>query len=146
MGMLDQSSEPLLTSVSKSIFAALNARDVAIAYMKKKDPPPVAGDGRVHAGASGAPIAAGWSSIGQAVLPDLDDEQQMLDGIRPSVKLSPGRAPCSTRSRSRTSRPERRSTRTGRQAPSATRDEPSEAGSGRPGSRPLQFPEPGISR
>jgi hypothetical protein len=92
MGMLDLASEPLLTSVSKSIFAALNARDVAIAYMKQKDPPPVAGDGRVHAGASGAPIAAGWSSIGQAVLPDLDDEQQMIDGIRASVKLSPGRA------------------------------------------------------
>jgi hypothetical protein len=91
MGMLDLASEPLLTSVSKSIFAALNARDVAIAYMKKKDPPPVAGDGRVHAGASGAPIAAGWSSIGQAALPDLDDEQQMIDGIRASVKLSPGR-------------------------------------------------------
>ena len=92
MGMLDNASEPLLTSVSKSIFAALNARDVAIAYMKLKDPPPVAGDGRVHAGASGAPIAAGWSAIGRAVLPDLDDEQQMIDGIRASVKLSPGRA------------------------------------------------------
>ena len=91
MGMIDLASEPLLTSVSKSIFAALNARDVAIAYMKKKDPPPVAGDGRVHAGASGAPIAAGWSTIGRAVLPDLDDEQQMIDGIRASVKLSPGR-------------------------------------------------------
>ena len=91
MGMLANASEPLLTTVSKSLFAALNARDVAIAYMKKKDPPPVAGDGRVHAGASGAPIAAGWSTIGQAVLPDLDDEQQMVDGIRATVKLSPGR-------------------------------------------------------
>ena len=93
MGMLDTASEPLLTSVSKSLFAALNGRDVAIAYMKLKDPPPVAGDDRVHAGASGAPIAAaGFSGIGQAVLPDLDDEQQMIDGIRASVKLSPGRA------------------------------------------------------
>jgi hypothetical protein len=91
MGMLENASEPLLTAVSKSLFAALNARDVAIAYMKKKDPPPVAGDGRVHAGASGAPIAAGWSTIGQAVLPDLDDEQQMVEGIRATVKLSPGR-------------------------------------------------------
>jgi hypothetical protein len=92
MGMLDAASEPLLTAVSKSLFAALNARDVAIAYMKKKDPPPVAGSGNVRAGASGAPIAAGWSTIGQAVLPDLDDEQQMIDGIRASVRLSPGRA------------------------------------------------------
>jgi hypothetical protein len=92
MGMLDTASEPLLTAVSKSLFAALNTRDTAVTYMKKKDPPPVAGDGRVHAGASGAPIAAGWSTIGQAVLPDLDDEQQMIDGIRATVKLSPGRA------------------------------------------------------
>jgi hypothetical protein len=92
MGMLDTAAEPLLTTVSKSLFAALNARDVAIAYMKKKDPPPVAGSGSVRAGASGAPIAAGWSTIGQAVLPDLDDEQQMIDGIRATVKLSPGRA------------------------------------------------------
>jgi hypothetical protein len=90
--MLDTASEPLLTGVSKSLFAALNSRDVAIAYMKKKDPPPVAGSGSVRAGASGAPIAAGWSTIGQAVLPDLDDEQQMIDGIRATVKLSPGRA------------------------------------------------------
>ena len=92
MGMLDTASEPLLTAVSKSLFAALNARDVAIAYMKQKDPPPIAGSGSVRAGASGAPIAAGWSSIGRAILPDLDDEQQMVDGIRASVKLSPGRA------------------------------------------------------
>jgi hypothetical protein len=92
MGMLDTAAEPLLTSVSKSVFAALNGRDTALAYMKKKDPPPAAGADSVRAGASGAPVVAGFSTIGQAVLPDLDDELQMIDGIQATVKLSPGRA------------------------------------------------------
>ena len=92
MGMLGAASEPLLTSVSKSLVAALNARDTAIAYIHKKDPPPVAAPDSVVAGASGAPVAAGWGTTMQAVTPDLDDELQLIDGIRASVKLSPGRA------------------------------------------------------
>jgi hypothetical protein len=91
MGMLATASEPLLTAVSKSLFAALNGRDTAIAYMKKKDPPPVAGSDSFVAHANGAPIAAGFSTIGQAALPDLDDELQMIDAIQATAKLSPGR-------------------------------------------------------
>jgi hypothetical protein len=92
MGMLDTASEPLLTAVSKTVFAALNARDAAIAYVHAiPAPPPVAADGSVRAGASGAPIVSGWGSTMQAISPDVDDELQMLDGIRASTTLSPGR-------------------------------------------------------
>jgi hypothetical protein len=90
MGMLDTAAEPLLTAVSKTVFAALNARDASIAYIHSKDPPPPpAGVRRAHS--SGAPIAAGWSTQMQAVLPDIDDELLQADGMRDSPTLSAGR-------------------------------------------------------
>jgi hypothetical protein len=51
----------------------------------------VAGDGAVHAGASGGAIVSGWGTTMQAINPDVDDELQMVDGIRASITLSTGR-------------------------------------------------------
>jgi hypothetical protein len=92
MGMMDNAAEPLLTAVSKNLFAALNARDGAIAYIHSIAPPPVAADGSVHAHASGAPIGGSWDTIMPNVVPDVDDELQQIAGIRATIKLSPGRA------------------------------------------------------
>jgi hypothetical protein len=92
MGMMDNAAEPLLTAVSKNLFAALNARDGAIAYIHSIAPPPVAADGSVHAHTSGAPIAGTWDTIMPSVVPDVDDELQQIAGIRATIKLSPGRA------------------------------------------------------
>jgi hypothetical protein len=91
MGMMDNAAEPLLTAVSKNLFAALNARDGAIAYIHSIAPPPVAADGSVHAHASGAPIGGSWDTIMPNVVPDVDDELQQIAGIRATIKLSPGR-------------------------------------------------------
>jgi hypothetical protein len=91
MSMLDTAAEPLLTAVSKSLFAAVNARDSSIAYVHALPAPPVAADGSVRAGASGALIVAGWDTTMQGILPYIDDEFQLIDGIRASINISPGR-------------------------------------------------------
>jgi len=90
IGMLDNASGPLLDSVSKSLFAALNARDQAIAYIHSIDVPPVASDGGLSAHSSDA-VAVGWAAVMPGVAPFIDDELQQVDGVRASVKLSPGR-------------------------------------------------------
>jgi hypothetical protein len=92
MGMMDNAAEPLLTAVSKNLFAALNARDAAIAYIHSIAPPPVAADGSVHAHASGGLIVGSWDTIMPNVVPDVDDELQQIAGIRGTIKLSTGRA------------------------------------------------------
>jgi hypothetical protein len=77
MGLLDSASGTLQASLSSTIFAALNTRDTAIAYIHSKDIPAApAGLAR----ASGAPIAS-WASTMQAVNPQLDDEMQEVDGM-----------------------------------------------------------------
>jgi hypothetical protein len=90
MGMMDNAAEPLLTAVSKNLFAALNARDAAIAYIHSIAP--VAEPASVLAHASGGLIVGSWDTIMPNVVPDVDDELQQIAGIRATIKLSPGRA------------------------------------------------------
>jgi hypothetical protein len=78
MGLLDSASGTLQASLSSTIFAALNTRDTAIAYIHTKDVPAApAGLAR----ASGTPVAAGWGPTMQGALPQLDDEMQFVDGM-----------------------------------------------------------------
>ena len=91
MGMIDSASEPLLTAVSKTLFAALNARDVAIAYIHRW---PAAAAGRRT-----RPRAHERRSDRRRLGDDdaelvfhVDDELQQVDGVRATVKLSPGAA------------------------------------------------------
>jgi len=79
MGLIDSAKGTLLSSLSTTIFTALNGRDAAIAYIHSKAPPPAAGDGRVGR-SSGAPVAGGWGTAMPKVLPQLDDEMQQIDG------------------------------------------------------------------
>jgi hypothetical protein len=86
MGMLDIAAEPLLTAVSTSLFAALTARDDAIAYIHSVDKP-IASSSTVR----GAPIAGGWATTMPGVAPIVDDELTQVDGLRATVNLSSGR-------------------------------------------------------
>jgi hypothetical protein len=90
MGMLDTAAEPLLTAVSKDMFAALNARDGAIAYVHSIAP--VAAPAGLLGHASGGLIVGSWDTTMQNVVPDVDDELQQIAAIRSTIKLSPGRA------------------------------------------------------
>jgi hypothetical protein len=76
IGLTDAGNSALLSSLSTTIFTALNGRDAAIAYIHSKDTPPPAGDAR----AGGAPIAAGWGSVMPQATAQIDDEIQQIDG------------------------------------------------------------------
>jgi hypothetical protein len=76
IGLTDAAKTALLSSLSTTIFTALNGRDAAIAYIHSKDTPPPAGDAR----AGGAPIAAGWGSVMPQATAQIDDEIQQIDG------------------------------------------------------------------
>jgi hypothetical protein len=79
-GLIDSADATLLPNLRTTIKAAINARDAAIDYIHSIPAPPVAGDGRVHANASGAPIAAGWGSLMPNLVPLLNDEIQQIKG------------------------------------------------------------------
>jgi hypothetical protein len=89
-GLLDGAKGALRDSVSTTIFAALDRRDQAINYVHNLPVPPPAGDARVHARASGAPVAAGYDAQMQGLIPDLDDELMQIEGLVSGGALTPG--------------------------------------------------------
>jgi hypothetical protein len=101
IAMMDNAGAPLLSSLNTTMFAALNARDAAVAYLHSIEPPPPVGDAqaskakpskaKAKARTSGAPVAAGWSSTMQNVGFDVNDELLQVDGVRALVNLSPSR-------------------------------------------------------
>src|SRR5258705_258333 len=84
--LLDTAAEPVLTAVSTTLFAALTARDTAIAYIHSVDTP-AARSSSLRGGA----IAGTWATTMPGVAPIVDDELTQIDGIRATVNLSPGR-------------------------------------------------------
>jgi hypothetical protein len=91
-GLLDGAKGVLRDAVSTTIFAALNRRDSAIAYIAAIPPPPAA-DASVHrrAHASGGAVAGGgFATLMPAVVPDLDDEMQQIEGLVSGGALTPG--------------------------------------------------------
>jgi hypothetical protein len=90
MGMLDNASGTVLSSVSATLFAALTARDTAIAYIHSVDVP-VASSGGIPAHSSGGAVAGTWATVMPGVQPYIDDELQQVAGIRATVNLSTGR-------------------------------------------------------
>jgi hypothetical protein len=92
VGLVDGAKATLLSSLSTTVFAALNARDASIAYIKSKDvAPPVAGDGAVGR-ASGAPIVAGWATTMTQLPAQLDDEIQEMEVMLGSMTSTSGGA------------------------------------------------------
>ena len=85
-GLIEGANTALLSSLSTTIFAALNGRDTAIAYFHSKDTP--AGPAR----ANGTPIVAGWGSVMPQAIPLLGDELQQINGIQKgTISLGVGR-------------------------------------------------------
>lgn len=86
LGLIDGAKGSLLGAVNTTIFAALNRRDQAIAYIHEVAPPapPVeAGSLRsqrqdaVHK--SGAPVTTTFDTIMPGLIPQLDDELQQIE-------------------------------------------------------------------
>ena len=80
IGLIDAADATLLPNLRTTIRAAIRARDAAVEYIHSLPPPPVAGDGRVHANAGGTPVAAGWDTLMQNLIPLLNDEIQHIEG------------------------------------------------------------------
>jgi hypothetical protein len=80
VGLIDTAKGTLLSSLSTTIFAALNGRDAAIAYIHSIEPPPVAGDGRAPARTSGAPVGGTFATVMPNAASQVDDEILQLDG------------------------------------------------------------------
>ena len=87
-GMIDTAKGTLQGALSTTIFAVLNQRDAAIAYIHTNAPPPPPGD--LRADASGAPVAAGWSGVMPDVAALIDDEIQQQDATLAVKTLSSG--------------------------------------------------------
>jgi hypothetical protein len=92
LGLLDTASATVLPALNSTVFAALNSRDAAVAYVHSLPVPPAGEAGiKVPAHASGTPVVAGWSTTMQPVLFDTDDELMQIDGLRASAAISASR-------------------------------------------------------
>jgi hypothetical protein len=92
-GLIDTAHSTLLSSISTSLFTALNGRDQAIAYIHSIDTPapPPAADARVKARAAGAPVAtSGWATVMPTLVPLIDDEIQQVNGTIAAGALRTG--------------------------------------------------------
>jgi hypothetical protein len=81
-GLLDGAKGTLRDAVSTTMFAALNRRDSAIAYIHTIPPPVV--DAAVHrrAHSSGTAVVTNdFGAVMPGVIPDLDDEMIQIEGI-----------------------------------------------------------------
>lgn len=83
-GLLDGAKGTLEDAVSTTMFAALDRRDSAIAYIAAIPAPP-AEAARVHskakAKASGNPVASDFPTLMPGIVPDLDDEMNQIEGL-----------------------------------------------------------------
>jgi hypothetical protein len=89
LGLIENADATLLPVVSSTLFAAMNDRDTAIAYIHTVAPPPVAGDGSVRARKSDGVVD--FSTVMPGVTPYVNDEADTIDNLAARVKLSPGR-------------------------------------------------------
>jgi hypothetical protein len=90
-GMIDTAHSTLLSGLGTTLFAALNGRDTAIAYLHSIDTPPPAAAGRVTAHAAGTPVAvSGWGTVMPNLTPLVDDEIQQVEGTLKTPALRAG--------------------------------------------------------
>jgi hypothetical protein len=80
LGMIDSAHGALRDSLSRTIFLALDQRDVAIAYIHSIDvPPPVGGDG-LKARKSDDPPPDPWAGVMPTVGNEVADEIEQIEG------------------------------------------------------------------
>jgi hypothetical protein len=85
-GLIDGAKGTLLAAVNTTIFAALNRRDQAIAYIHQVAPPAPVESGSLRAQRkdavhkSGAPVAATFDTVMPGLVPQFEDEIQDIEG------------------------------------------------------------------
>jgi hypothetical protein len=78
IGMIDSAHGKLRDRLSRTLFAALDQRDGAIAYIHSIDVPAPPGDGLAHA--SGAPVGGTWATVMPPIADEVSDEIDQIDG------------------------------------------------------------------
>jgi hypothetical protein len=93
-GLLDGAKGGLRDAVSTTIFAALDRRDLATAYIHGRPvpppPPPDLARASAHAHASDEDAAPSFATLMPGVVPDLDDELAQTKGLVRGGALTPG--------------------------------------------------------
>ena len=91
-GLIDTAHSTLLSSLSTTLFTALNGRDQAIAYIHSIDTPApaAAADGMVAAAAGTAPTGSAWGTVMPGLIPLIDDELQQVNGTLADPTLRAG--------------------------------------------------------
>src|SRR4051794_20796014 len=79
IGMIDMAHGSLRDSLGRTIFTALDQRDVVVAYVHSIDTPAPPGDGLARA--SGAPVGGTWSTTMSPVSDQIDDETDQIEGV-----------------------------------------------------------------
>ena len=81
IGMIDMAHGKLRDSLSRTIFTALDQRDIAVAYIHSIDTtPPPPGDGLL-ARASGAPVGGTWATVMPPIADEVGDEIDQIEGV-----------------------------------------------------------------
>jgi hypothetical protein len=84
IGTIDTSHGALRDALSRTMFAALDKRDAAVAYIHSIDVPAPPGDGVAHL--MGAPVGGTWGTVMPPVNGQIEDEINQIEG---SLGLSP---------------------------------------------------------
>jgi len=89
LGLIDGAKGSLRDELSKTLFAAMDRRDSAIAYIHTKEPPapPAEGKAVAHAADEG-PV--GFAGLMPGIIPDLDDEHDQAVELLAGGALTPG--------------------------------------------------------
>ncbi len=84
IGIIDMAHGTLRDSLSRTMFAAMDQRDTAIAYIHSIDVPPPPGDGLGSTSATrrlkGAPVGGTWGTVMPAISGQVEDEINQIDG------------------------------------------------------------------
>ena len=84
LGIVDMAHGTLRDSLSRTIFAAMDQRDTAIAYIHSIDVPPPPGDGLASTSATrrlkGAPVGGTWATVMPPISSQVEDEINQIDG------------------------------------------------------------------
>ena len=81
IGMIDQAHGKLRDSLSRTIFTALDQRDIAVAYIHSIDTTPPPPPDKALARASGAPVGGTWATVMPPIADEVGDEIDQIEGV-----------------------------------------------------------------
>jgi hypothetical protein len=87
VGMVPDVKGTLLTRVQTTLNTAVVLRNRLVKIIHAAEPPAPVGDGRVHAHASGAPVAAGFGSVMPGLTVLLDAELQQMEATQQDTSV-----------------------------------------------------------